>query len=113
MVRSQRFLEIIAAEDLGANTLARGEQMLSGLRSVARETEAFSDVRGVGSLIAFTMETAELRDKALGAFRERGVLALASGEDSIRFRMPLSITADEVDGALERIADALPLAAEA
>ena len=113
MVRSQRFLEIIEAEDLGTNTHERGEQMLAGLRSIARETEAFSDVRGVGSLIAFTMETPEQRDKALGAFQERGVLALASGESSIRFRMPLIITAAEVDGALERIADALPLTAEA
>jgi L-lysine 6-transaminase len=113
MVRSQRFLEIIAAEDLGKNTLARGEQMLNGLRSIAGESGAFSDVRGVGSLIAFTMETPGVRDKALSAFRDRGVLALASGEDSVRFRMPLVITAEEVDGALERIADALPIAAEA
>ena len=113
MVRSQRFLEIIAAEDLGKNTHARGEQMLAGLRSIAGESGAFSDVRGIGSLIAFTMETPEQRDKALSAFRDRGVLALASGEDSVRFRMPLVITADEVDGALERISDALPLAAEA
>ena len=70
-------------------------------------------MRGIGSLIAFTMETGELRDKAVAAFQERGVLALTSGENSVRFRMPLVITAEEVDGALERINDALPIVAGA
>ncbi|MDE0891882.1 MAG: L-lysine 6-transaminase [Planctomycetota bacterium] len=107
MVRCQRFIEIIEQEQLADNIHARGEQLLKGLRSIAKDTNAFSDVRGIGSLIAFTMETGELRDKAVAAFQERGVLALTSGEDSVRFRMPLVITAAEVDGALERIADAL------
>jgi len=113
MVRSQRFLEIIEAEELAANTTARGEQMLSGLRTLGTEHGVYTDVRGVGSLIAFTMESAQSRDKTITALRECGVLALSSGEDSVRFRMPLVITADEVDGALERIAEALPIAAEA
>jgi L-lysine 6-transaminase len=113
MVRSQRFLEIIEAEDLAANTLARGEQLIAGLRALAKEHEAFTDVRGVGSLVAFTMETPECRDKTIAACAERGLLVLSTGESSVRFRMPLVISASEVDGALERIGEALPIAAQA
>lgn len=113
MVRCHRFIDIIEEESLADNIHARGEQLLQGLRSIAKETGAFHDVRGIGSLIAFTMETGELRDKAVAAFQERGVLALTSGENSVRFRMPLVITSEEVDGALERINDALPIVAGA
>jgi 4-aminobutyrate aminotransferase-like enzyme len=35
---------------------------------------------------------------------QRGFLALPSGERSIRFRMPLNVSAAEVDRALEIIA---------
>ena len=91
----------------------RGEQLLAGLRALGTEHGAFTDVRGIGSLIAFTMETPECRDKTIKALRDCGVLALSSGESSVRFRMPLVITADEVDGALERIGEALPIAAQA
>jgi len=40
--------------------------------------------------------------------REKKLLALASGERAIRFRMPLNVSAREVDLALERIAACLP-----
>ena len=113
MVRCQRFLEIIEAEDLAANTLARGEQLIEGLRAIAKEHAAFTDVRGVGSLVAFTMESPECRNKTIAACADRGLLVLSAGENSIRFRMPLVITASEVDGALERIGEALPIAAQA
>jgi acetylornithine/succinyldiaminopimelate/putrescine aminotransferase len=41
------------------------------------------------------------------------ILALASGEVSVRFRMPLVVTAEEIDLALERIGACLPIIASA
>jgi 4-aminobutyrate aminotransferase-like enzyme len=42
--------------------------------------------------------------------RAKRLLALNSGERSIRFRMPLTVTEAEIDIALDRIASCLPAA---
>ena len=91
----------------------RGCQMVGGLQDLAREKGHFHNVRGAGSLIAFTMESADARDKLLHGLRDRGLLALPSGEQAIRFRMPLVVTEQEVDQALERIASSLPSGVQA
>jgi L-lysine 6-transaminase len=108
MVRCKRLIEIVEAEDLGANVAAMGERMLAGLRALAREHGQISNVRGTGSLVAFTLESPDARKRMLDALRARKVLALASGERAIRFRLPFVVTEAEVDTALERIEDALP-----
>ena len=69
-----------------------------------------TNVRGVGSLVAFTLESPEARTRMLTDLSAKRLLALASGERAIRFRMPLVITAEEVDQALERVAACLPAA---
>ena len=83
------------------------ERVRAGLRSIARDTKAFSNVRGLGSLVAFTLESPEARGQALERLFDRQVLALASGPSSIRFRLPLVITADEVDELLNRVRDSV------
>jgi L-lysine 6-transaminase len=103
MVRSRRFIEIIESEGLADNTAERGEQALSGLRSIAGEPGAFKNVRGIGSLIAFTLEDAAARNAMLKALFDRKVMALPSGADSVRFRLPLIMTAPEVDELLARV----------
>ena len=75
------------------------------------ERGCISNVRGVGSLIAFTCESNAARDCLLATLMDNKILALASGEESVRFRMPLVVTAEEIDLALERIGVALPAAA--
>jgi len=67
-------------------------------------------VRGVGSLVAFTLETPEARDRMVEALFASRVLCLKSGPRSIRFRLPLVITADEVDVLLERVEASVPAA---
>jgi L-lysine 6-transaminase len=62
----------------------------------------------VGSLVAFTLESTGQRDQVLDDLRERRLLALACGERTIRFRMPLVVSEDEVRLALERIAACVP-----
>jgi len=109
MVRSKKFLELIIKENLADNITVRGEELLSGLRGIARDRGGIGNVRGVGSLVAFTLESPEARDGMLARLQENKVLSLASGEQAIRFRMPLVVTAEEIGMALERIADSLPV----
>ncbi len=108
MVRSTKFIEIIEAENLADNVTQRGQQLIDGLRSLAREQGHISNVRGLGSLVAFTLESAAQRDDCIAQMHERKLLVLASGERAIRFRMPLVVTDAEIDQALERIADCSP-----
>ncbi|MAH17221.1 MAG: L-lysine 6-transaminase [Euryarchaeota archaeon] len=107
MVRCHRFLDIIEAESLGENAAVRGAELLAGLRALARETGGFSNVRGVGSLIAFTLPSAAERDALMAALAAQKVMALKSGSSSIRFRLPLVIAADEIAELLSRVRAAL------
>jgi L-lysine 6-transaminase len=103
MVRARRILEIILEERMTENIAARGEQFVRGLRGIAKRTAAFTNVRGVGSLCAFTLEDAKRRDEMLGKLRAQKLLALKSGKVSVRFRMPLNVSADEVELALGKV----------
>src|SRR5262245_47193017 len=45
MVRARRLIEIIVAENLSANVLARGRDLVDGLRALASERGGISNVR--------------------------------------------------------------------
>ncbi len=107
MLRCRRFLDIIEAEALGENITARGDEMLAGLRMTARETGGMGNVRGIGSLLAFTLPSPAKRDALMQALAQQKVLALKAGPTSIRFRLPLVISADEVQELLARVRSAL------
>lgn len=107
MVRARRFIEIILDERLAENVDCMGARMLSGLRQLAKDRGGIANVRGEGSLIAFTLDSAEARNRMLAELKKKRVLALASGVDAIRFRMPFVITESEIDTGLERVADCL------
>ena len=107
MLRCRRFLDIIEDEALGENITARGDEMLTGLRMTARETGGMSNVRGIGSLLAFTLPSPAKRDTLMQALAQQNVLALKAGPTSIRFRLPLIISADEVRELLARVRSAL------
>ncbi|WP_145070841.1 L-lysine 6-transaminase [Engelhardtia mirabilis] len=104
MVRCRRFIEIIEADGLGENTAARGCQVVGGLRAVAAETGAFSNVRGMGSWVAFTFEDGPTRSQFLARLRDEvKMLALPSGTSSVRLRMPLILSESEGDEVIGRI----------
>jgi L-lysine 6-transaminase len=108
MVRSRKLIEIVQGENLGENVAARGTELVDGLRSLARDRGHLSNVRGIGSLVAFTLDSAEIRNDMIAALYKKGILVLASGERAIRFRMPLNVTSEEVQTALERVAGCMP-----
>lgn len=108
MVRCRRFIEIIHEDGLAAHITQMGERMIAGLREVARSTGAFTNVRGVGSLIAFTLPNPEARGDMVKQMMENKLIALSSGTRSVRFRLPLIIQPSEVDQILDRVAKSVP-----
>ncbi len=107
MVRSRRFLEIIAEDDLGSHATDIGERLKTGLRSLAADTDAFSNVRGQGTLVAVTFPTPEHRAAAVTALFDRKTMVLPCGQRSMRYRTPMTMTFEEVDELLNRTADAI------
>jgi L-lysine 6-transaminase len=103
MVRCRRLIEIIEADDLGAHITAMGERLVGGLRRMAADTGAFTNPRGVGSMVAITLGSTEERGAVLGRMFGNELLALPSGQISIRFRLPYVIAAGEIDDILSRL----------
>lgn len=108
MVRARRLIEIILGENLVDNARLQGQRLVDGLRALARAEGGFDNVRGVGTLCAFTLPSTAVRDALLKRLFEAQLMALKSGPRAIRFRIPLSITAGEVDELVRRVAVALP-----
>lgn len=102
MVRFGRYLEVIEDERLVDNARVVGEHLLAGLCGLQAEFPALaSNARGRGLMIAFDLATAELRDRVRSVAWERGLMLLACGPRSIRFRPPLNLSAAEADTGLE------------
>jgi len=108
MVRGARFLEVIHEDGLLENTRTVGERLLAGLVALERETGGkLAGARGLGLMLAFDLETPELRDRAQELMLENGLLLLGCGVRSIRFRPPLNLTPAEADTALDLVRKSL------
>lgn len=102
MVRCRRFIEICEADNLCSQVAGAGDRLIDGLREIARHAGAISNIRGRGSLVAFTVETPERRGQILGDMFDNELLALPCGPRSIRFRLPFVIQPEEIDEILNR-----------
>jgi L-lysine 6-transaminase len=101
MVRSTHFLRIIEGEHLVENAAKVGAYFLDQLRDLQQEEPLISAARGRGLFLAFDLPDAKTREEFWKGFFDLGVLTLRSGENSIRFRPPLDITAEVIDEAME------------
>ena len=101
MVRSTHYLRIIEEEHLVENAGKVGAYFLDQLRDLQREEPTISAARGRGLFLAFDLPDAKTREEFWKGFFDLGVLTLRSGENSIRFRPALDLTADVVDEAME------------
>jgi L-lysine 6-transaminase len=101
MVRSTHFLRIIEKERLVENAGKVGGYFLDQLRALQREEPRISAARGQGLFLAFDLPDGKTREEFWKGFFDLGVLTLRSGENSIRFRPPLDITAEVVDEAMD------------
>lgn len=108
MVRARRILEVIEADDLIADAAVAGRRLLEGLRGLAEQFPGrVFDPRGRGLMCAFSMPSAAERDELIGRLWARQVIMLASGPDSVRFRPALTVTAAEIDTAVDAVRDVL------
>ncbi len=109
MVRFTKILEIIEEEKLIDHTAKMGLVMQDGLESIAAESkEILSNVRGKGLMIAFDLPDQGKRDLMLDSMFNNGLLAMKSGDHSIRFRGMLDTPQEVIDNALEVVAQSIP-----
>jgi L-lysine 6-transaminase len=101
MVRSTHFLRIIEHERLVENAAKVGGYFLNQLRELQEEEPLISAARGRGLFLAFDLPDAKTREEFWHGFFDLGVLTLRSGENSVRFRPALDITAEVIDEAVE------------
>src|SRR5206468_5237456 len=101
MVRSTHYLRIIEQERLVENAAKVGVYFLDQLRDLQTEEPLISAARGRGVFLAFDLPDAKTREEFWHGFFDLGVLTLRSGENSIRFRPALDITAEVIDEAME------------
>jgi L-lysine 6-transaminase len=111
MVRGQRYLEIMAEEQLVENAARVGAHLLRGLEALeASRPDLFSNARGRGLMCAIDLPDGAIRKAMKERAFDLGMLILGCGERSLRFRPPLDVTAAEVDEALEILGRAAEVA---
>ena len=101
MVRSTHFMRIVDEEHLIENAGKVGAYFLDRLRELQTEFDLIKAVRGRGLFLAFDLPDAKTREEIWKGLFDLGVLALRSGEESIRFRPALDTTAQVVDEAID------------
>lgn len=104
MYRSAKFLEIIEEENLVDNSARMGLYLLDELKFLqSKYPEIISNARGRGLMCAFDAVNIETRQKIIDKCFENGLIILACGEKTIRFRPPLDINKDTLAHGLEVI----------
>ena len=96
-------IRAIESEQLAQRAAEMGERLVAGLKAIP--SQHIREVRGLGLMVGV-----ELKGKSapyLAALAERGVLALAAGATVMRFLPPLVISAEDVDGVVERVAEVM------
>jgi predicted acetylornithine/succinylornithine family transaminase len=99
-------LGVIDELDLMANARARGIQLMEGLAQLVAQGLAL-EIRGRGLMMGIETSGPIARDAVAAARDRHGLLVNATGDTTIRLVPPLTIAADEVETALERLAAAL------
>lgn len=111
-------LDVIDDEDLVENARIRGEQLLSGLRSVTAGYDAVGDVRGLGLMIGIEFVSRDgdiaVPDAATAlavqqATTRHGLLTLTCGPEAnvVRLIPALVVTEHEIATGIERFSAAL------
>jgi 4-aminobutyrate aminotransferase len=115
-------LDVIEDERLVDNARERGEQFLSGLRTLAARHRSVGDARGLGLMLALEfvkpgigdgrVPDPELTKRVQAEALARKLIVLTAGTyvNVVRIIPPLVTTAEEVDLALGMLADSLEAA---
>lgn len=96
-------LEVTDDPQLLARVAGVGETM----RERIADLPGVSEVRGRGLMVGFDLEAGGAPDLVRSALAAQGIIINATGPQTVRLLPPLTITDDEVETALERLAAAL------
>lgn len=108
MVRATRYLEIIEEDNLLENVQHQGKKLMVRLNQLNEMyPEIISNPRGLGMFCAFDFSNAELRNQFRSICWEKGLIILACGDKSIRFRPPLCLNDQEFEEGFEIIQEAM------
>ena len=107
MVRFDRILEVIEEDDLVENAATVGKHLQDRLRGIADHYEAVTHPRGQGMMCAFDLTTTAIRNLVRQRCYERGLIILACGERTLRFRPALTLSTDDIDEGLALLERAL------
>jgi acetylornithine aminotransferase/acetylornithine/N-succinyldiaminopimelate aminotransferase len=98
-------LDEIESKGLDRNVVTMGKRLADGLRALMPEKPLIAGVRGMAGMIGLVV-----REDAPGAcarLREAGLLTVPAGGNALRFLLPYTVTADEIDEALRIVRCAL------
>jgi L-lysine 6-transaminase len=107
MVRCTRYLEIVAEDHLIENAALTGTYLLECLEALQQEFSAMSNARGRGLLLAFDCPDADFRARLIDMLYQHQMLALSSGERSVRFRPGLCMNRADADRGMEILSTCL------
>lgn len=107
MVRATRILEIIENDGLVENARVRGAELLAGLQRIEERQELVDNARGQGLMCAMDLPDGKTRDAIIKRCFADGMLVLACGTRSIRFRPSLNVTAEIVAEGVARLERAI------
>ncbi|MGZ5264994.1 MAG: aminotransferase class III-fold pyridoxal phosphate-dependent enzyme, partial [Kaistella sp.] len=106
MLRFQLVMEVIEKENLVENARIVGDYLLDGLKKLAQQfPDKITAARGRGLMCAINLPSGAARDKLREILYDDGLIILACGEKSIRFRPHLNVKKEEIQIALDKIAN--------
>ena len=106
MYRFKLILEVIENEKLLLNASTLGEYLLNQIDNLSKEFPGYiTNPRGKGLFCAFDLPSTIERDKLIANLMAKGLLILASGDSSIRFRPHLNVLKEDIDLSIKLIFD--------
>ena len=94
-------LDRVTADGFLDDVTAKGKHVMSRLRMSSSRGLVIKDVRGLGLMIGFDMESEAAADRVVAGAREKGVLLIKAGSSTVRLVPPLTVTLDELDEGLD------------
>lgn len=108
MLRFQMTLEVIEKENLVENASVVGKFLLEKLQELQQKyPDKVSNARGRGLMCAIDLPSGAARDQLREELYNDGLIILACGMRSIRFRPHLNVTKEEIQLAINKIAENL------
>ncbi len=99
-------LDIVMEPGFLDNVKRRGQQLYSALCALAGKRSDIADVRGMGLMWGVQL-TEQKAGEVVNRCRERGLLVLTAGADTVRLLPPLIVGAGDVERAVHTLEDAL------